>query len=234
MNQPTFNPDRVGMFTSSSIHNLMSNGRGKDSIGKPFYTYCKKKAYETIAKRPLDNHAIANATEWGNLCEIEAFTLLPIDYSFQADERYIRDKHKWSGSPDYTGEDLVGDIKCPFTLLSAFTLSSCKKGEDLKKMKPEYYWQLVSNSILCDKKYAELSVFVPKVSRFKSINARACNEDSIIRFKTINQLPFLPEESEFPEISTMRFEVPVEDKKALVARVILAGKEVSVILKKTL
>lgn len=289
MKNETFNSERVGMFTSSSICNLMAKGKKKrcvfikingervlavlDSsshayktygvghevyqssckpenkyspedyefdgvfeendkcyLGKPFYTYCNKKAYEKIANRPLDNVSIANATEWGKLCEIEAFALLPIDYAFQAENRYTHPLYRWSGCPDYTTDDTVGDIKCPFTLVSAFAMHMCKTQEDLKKQYPQYYWQLVSNSILCDKKYAELAIFAPKSSRFKSINARASNNDSIIRFKNMNELPFLPEDSNFPEITTMRFEVPKEDKEDLTSRVICGQEHVDLIL----
>lgn len=218
------NNERLGMFTSSKIHMLTINGRTKDSYGKPFYTYVEEKAMEVILNRKLENETEAYPTAWGKLVEQFAFHTLPIDQSFNI-KRYTHLNLPWSGVPDSISAKHVGDIKCPYTLKSAFLMAMLKTGEELKKQKPEYYWQLVSNAILCNRTKAELDIFVPKITRLNEIVEKAIETESLIRFKTAEGLPLLPANCDFPELTRIAFEIPEKDMLFLESRIIEASDE---------
>lgn len=214
--------ERTGNFTSSQIYRLMSKGRGKDTLGKPFFSYCYEKSFEDFLGRPVHKEASSPSLEWGRLCEAEAFQLLPLDCAFKAKKRYCHPALTWSGCPDYLKEDTVGDIKCPFTLKSAMDMCLINDIEEFKKKNPEYYWQLVSNAILCDKKFAELVVFVPSQDKYDRIMSMAQEANSPIKYKSIEELPFLPSNSMLSELTTISFEIPELDKEILTKHVEIA------------
>ena len=112
--------ERHHNFSSSAIHMLMSNGRAKDSIGKPYFTYVKQKIREIRLGKPLDKEQHAYATLWGHFAERYAFNKLGLEYHLQSKVRYLHDDLSWSGAPDLITKDKVGDIKCPWTL-NAYT-----------------------------------------------------------------------------------------------------------------
>ena len=161
--------NRNGRFTSSQIYRLMSNGRTKDSIGSPFYSYCKDVYFETLLGRRLDNETNAKSTSWGNLVELQAFDKLGIEYDLVSKNTIVHKSHNfsewWAGTPDLIkNEDTICDVKCPMTLNSFCTFYDCNTIEDAintHKDAEKYYWQLVSNSILTGCKYAELIIYVP-------------------------------------------------------------------------
>jgi len=189
-----------------------------EGFGKPFYTLTKEKAMEIILKRPLSSDSKAYPTEWGKLCEHFAFQRLPMNYTYNT-KRFTHLNLPWSGVPDTLAPEVVGDIKCPFTLKEAFELAAIRTAEELKDYSPDYYWQLVSNAILCNRDRAELTIFVPKVSRAKDILAEAVEIESLIRFKAIEELPFLPEDSDFPELTRIVFDIPEADVEFLQSRI---------------
>jgi hypothetical protein len=214
---------RVGNFTSSMIYQLMSNGRAKGSFGKPFDTYAKEKAMEELIGRDLTGEAIADPLDWGNLCEAFAYDQIEdLSYNLVSKDRYYHLDLPWSGMPDLLNDDTVGDIKCPWTLKSFIELSSA---EDLKEASPQYYWQLVSNAILCNKSKAKLFLFMPKKEQIKEVIKLAEDTDSRIKYKSINQLPYLPDESKISSLQVISFDIPDEDKEALTERVEAATKE---------
>lgn len=214
--------ERIGMFTSSKISDITTKGREKDSFGKPFYSLCEEKAMEVVLKRSLEFRA--PATDWGNLCEKFAFNLLPMDYEFNM-KRFTHLNLPWSGIPDALSPEYVADIKCPFTLKSAFGLAMLRTADQVKEYAPQYYWQLVSNALLCNRQKAELAIFVPKITRAKEIMAEAVATESLIRYKSIAELPFLPVDSDFPELTRIVFDIPDEDLEFLERRIIAAADE---------
>lgn len=216
--------ERLGLFTSSNIADLTTNGKAKDSYGKPFYTLCEEKAMEVILKRPIDNPTKQIQTDWGILLENIAFQSLPLDFEYNV-KRYTHLNLPWSGVPDYLGADLVGDIKCPFTLKSAFGIAMLQTAEQIKNHAPQYYWQLVSNALLAQRPKAELTIFVPKITRSSEILETAIATDNLVRFKSIAELPFLPVDSDFPELTRVNFEIPEADLRFLEQRILAAADE---------
>lgn len=236
---------RVGKFTSSSIGDLMSKGRGNwtlENTGKPFDTLVKKKYWEARLGRTIDKQVNSKPLNWGNLVESYAFEHLPMDLDLHSSKRFVHDEISvWSGAPDYTNEKIVGDIKCPYTLQGFIELYEIIENKDLeafKKEKSSYYWQLVSNSILTGLDIAEITVFIPKKSQLEEIREKAResieedqNKYAFVNWAEDNELPYLPDDCEIDNVSSFSFEVPEEDKIALYSRVLLAKNMVEEMLK---
>lgn len=229
---------RAGNFSSSEIYKLVKSGRSKDAeFSAAGLTYIQEKKYEQRLGRQLGNETNAKATSWGNLMELYVWELKIglNDYRFEHKTRY---KHQtisnWTGCPDMVSDDKVADIKCPFTLKAYCELVDCDTIEKLKDNKPEYYWQLVSNSILCGKDKAELLVFVPYKSELDDIRTFVDTGDVLFRngldqnkYSWLNwagdeDLPYLIDGGHYVNLHTFEFEIPQSDKDFLTERVKLA------------
>jgi hypothetical protein len=226
---------RAGTFSSSKIGNLMSKGRGNfsvENIGKPFITYVQEKAYEKKLGRALSKDNSARATAWGHLCEEQAFNKMDLIYSLVSKERFYHEDYSdfWSGMPDLLTEDIVGDIKCPYTLKSfCYLIESMKDVKVFKQTHSDYYWQLVSNAILTGRNEAMLIVYVPYLKDLEEIKdlARSRGEELDNRFSFINwaedeELPYLIEGNHYTDLNVMEFTIPEEDKELLTERVAMA------------
>lgn len=139
--------------------------------------------------------------------------------------------------------ETITDIKCPLTkktfcqlvggLYEIMPEGGVKKHEtpnmrkaveifrDKAKDGEKFYWQLVSNSCILNTKYAELIVFMPYFETLQEIITYNDNLDTSsykVMIAKPGQLPFLLKESGYEQINTIRFEVPLEDKKFLERR----------------
>jgi len=234
---------RVGRFTSSEIYNLTTNGRGNNPYGETFYSYIDEKYFEKRLGRRIDNECNAKPTSWGKLVEKIAFNELGLEYHLMSQitiEHQINEL--WSGTPDLLKRDeglTVADIKCPFTLKSYCTFYDCNTIEDVitnHKDGKKYYWQLVSNSILLETKYAELIIYMPYHKDLDKIRDMAYNHDgdqnkiAWINWAKDEDLPYLPNNCSYNSMKIIRFEVSENDKLFLTNRV----KDASEILKNKL
>lgn len=226
---------RVGKITSSSIHYLMKKGRGNlPSVQTT--TYLEEKLMEKRLGRSLDVEMSSRPTSWGTLIESRLYSLLDqFEYTYcSSDTLQHPEIEYWVGTPDFLTLDKVCDGKCPFTLKEFVRLADiCISGdvEKLKTVKPEYYWQLVSNSILTGKKTAELIAYAPYLSELQSIREMTENLDEEIQnkaawifFSQDNDLPWLPDDGYYKNINKLSFEVSEEDKQALTDAVVVAGQ----------
>src|SRR5687768_14058682 len=116
---------RVGNFTSSEIVALTKNGKAKDSLGVPAYTYIEECNYERKLGRSIDTESNARPLSWGKLVEGRLFELLGIEYKLVSQESIQHPAIPyWAGSPDAqkfesnNDSDTVVEIKCPITLKS--------------------------------------------------------------------------------------------------------------------
>jgi len=227
--------NRVGNFTSSEIWKLTTTGKIKGTFGVPYYSYISDKNHERRACRSLQSNAFSYPTSWGNIIEKYLFNELELEYTLCSSDVLIhKDIPFWKGTPDITTENLVGDIKCPFTLTSFCDLVDMMESgiEAFKKDYREYYWQLVSNSILTGRDEAELIIFCPLKSELQKIRDFVDGYDSFdpFQYKWIidsddRKLPYLIDGKGYERINKFRFVVPKEDKDLLTSRVILAGKD---------
>ena len=223
---------RNGLFTSSSIHLLTSKGTAKDSFGKPALTYIAEKRMEIRLGRSLNSDKSSRPTSWGNLVEQRVFDLLPMDYKYQSDERYKHETLPFSGAPDMITDTKVCDIKCPFTLKSfCEQVDTFKDWEDWKALKPEYYWQLVSNAILTEKNIGEIIIYCPYKSELLEIREMCANylgdQNKIawVNWASDDELPYLKDGGYYKNINIMSFEIPDEDKEFLINRIKLATEK---------
>jgi hypothetical protein len=229
---------RTGNFTSSEIVALTKAGKEKGSFGVPALTYISECNMERRLLRSISDEVSARPLCWGNLVEVKAFLELGMEYILSSQETLIHPAVDfWSGSPDGFKEDegkTVIDIKCPMTLKSFCTFADCKDIQEIRenhKDGEKYYWQLVSNSIIGNCKYAELIVYMPYKSELQDIRDIACAvpQDQAYKFFWIangndEELPHLLDGGYYKNIYTFRFEVPESDKDLLTQRVLQAGK----------
>ena len=133
------NPSRIGRFTSSEIHKLLSVGTRdmtaeekaahkmlfpksqkktiKDGFGDAALTYIEETNMARRLGRSLTNETNSRETSWGKCLEPIAFDKLGFDYELVSSETITHpDIPYWGGSPDLIKPGTVGDIKCPMTL----------------------------------------------------------------------------------------------------------------------
>lgn len=244
------NEKRIGNFTSSEIFALMSQGKIKGSFGRPALTYIEEKNFERRLGRSIDTESNARPLSWGKLVESRVFDLLGIEYKLVSQETIRHERiDYWSGSPDaekFDNGKTVVDIKCPITLKSFCrlveplysTTNGIFTGNELidqiraeHKDGEKYYWQLVSNAILTDSKFAELIVYCPYKSELDAIREmiQKGGGDMQSKYGWINwsddsQLPYLPDGGFYKNLNVIRFEVPPSDKVLLHDRVTEAGR----------
>jgi hypothetical protein len=222
---------RYGNFSSSEIWKLCTLDRSGKGMGKPALTYIQEKIWERKLGRSIKNHVHSIETAWGTLLEEFAFNHMDLDYSLVSDEKRLihPEIHSWTGIPDVKSLDLVGDIKCPFTLNSYCQMVEMDTREKLKEDKPEYYWQLVSNAILTERNKAGLFLFVPYQDELNEVREIAAKHDGDLPVSWIvnapdKKMPYLIPGMTYKNIHEFIFDVPEEDKEFLTLRVKEADK----------
>jgi len=225
------NPLRTAKFTSSEIWKLMTDGKKAGDIGKPAQTYIKAKQYEHRLQRRLSSNVFSYATSWGQFMEnyVNEHHLPPSLKMTSQDFICHPELTHFGGSPDIIAETTVYDIKNPFTLLSFCDMIEClKQGvEAFKSEMPEYYWQLVSNAILTDKKRIGLIVFVPYESELVEVWGMAENfepESDPFQFKWIydskkEKLPYLIDGGHYQNLNIFEFDLIESDATDLINRI---------------
>jgi hypothetical protein len=228
---------RVGNFTSSEIVALTKEGPAKGTLGKPALTYIEECNIERRLLRSISDEVNARSLVWGKLVEPKAFELLGLEYSLNSNET-ITHPHisYWVGSPDCFKEDegrTVVDIKSPMTLKSFCIFYDCREIQEVRakhKDGEKYYWQLVSNAVISNCKYAELIIYMPYKYELQDIRelASSAPDDEIYKYFWIingndEELPHLLENSYYKNLKIIRFKVPDEDKEFLTERVLMSG-----------
>lgn len=227
-----------------------------NTLGEAALTYIQECNWERRIEGSLDNESNAKPLAWGKLCELyvqsknEYVDLM--EWEQRPDEPIAHPEFDyWTGTPDMTNTDTVGDIKAPFTPKSFCTLVQPiidgmegveamkalrfgykdKKGFEHKKHPDgeKFFWQIVSNACITGKPYGELKIFCPFQSQLNEIRALAQQQDGAggrfygIAMSPDEELPHLPDGGFYKNWYSIRFPVPQSDKDALTARVKLAG-----------
>lgn len=216
---------RVGRITSSEIYKLMKKGRG-NSPSVVTETYLAEKRIEKRLGRSLNADISARPTLWGTMLEPRLYSMLnPFEYEYCSTDTIIHPEIDiWAGTPDFTTKDKVCDGKCPYTLKSFCEMADMIIGgdyRDLRLYKPEYYWQLISNSVLTNKKQAELIIYCPYKSELPAIKEMLENMDEDqtkyqwVYFTEDDGLPYLPDGGYYKNLYSLTFDVPTEDVEAL-------------------
>ncbi len=240
------NSDRIGTITSSEIVNIMG-------APKPLQTYISECNMERRLGRAIESESNARALTWGKVLEKRCFDLLGYEYQLISKETIKHPKiDYWSGSPDGVKKDTVIDIKCPMTLKSFCTLidpiydglvgldamNAIRNGytdstgikHDKHKDGEKFYWQLVSNAILTDSKFAELIIYCPYLSELQDVRTM-CNDlppqELYKAYWIVNsndeELPYLLDGNFYQNLNCINFEVPQSDKDLLISKVVECG-----------
>lgn len=251
------NLTRYGTFSSSQIYKLMSKGRGNwsiDNVGASFNTYLKEKYREIKLQKPINPPIHTRPIVWGKVMEGYVFEN-HLSLNYKEMNEFGRLSHpelkQWTGIPDTMRKDVVCDIKCPTSLTQFCDLiDSFESAEALKKEKPEYYWQLVSNAILTDVDKAELIVYMPFESELKNVLEYVADTELQVSGLTSFQwewifheiqnyqydniipsnVPYLNDKGSYSNLTKFEFDIPAEDKKTLTERVKLATEQLNQIL----
>lgn len=227
---------RVGNFTSSEIFKLLTKGKATGSMGAPALTLIEECNVERRLLRSISADVDAKATTWGMICEKYLFEKMGTEYTLYSDQTIQHPTIPyWVGSPEGNKFDegkTVYDIKCPWTLKSFCEFIDSGNIEAIRlnhKAGEQYYWQLISNAILTESKYAELKIFVPYLKELEGIREVVQNWDgdqnafAWINWAHNDKLPWIHEGGHYKNLNTFRFEVPQADKDKLTEAVKRAG-----------
>lgn len=166
--------DRLGKFSASSIYKLI----GKTRWTQTALSYMMERAYErdldptmvsdddSFAEFLDERNPTSKAMRWGHLMEpgakmnYEMVTGLKVTDCESIDHPTIENM---SASPDgMVGEDGLIEVKCPFGMEMFMRYAMLvHNGEDLKKVKPEYYWQIQAQLSVTGRKWCDFVVFDP-------------------------------------------------------------------------
>jgi len=211
---------RNGNFTSSEIYRLM----GSDKV---MATYIKEKQRERRLKTSINIQATSYPLSWGRVMQNYVFeNHLGIEYKLGVDKPKMHKSSMWVGSEDVVSLDCVGEMKCPFTRTSFCDLVEtieCQSIDILRIDYPDYYWQIVSNAEILNKKFGELIVWMPYANEFPDILEFISNIEDYELQKDIqwvihaamDRLPHLPDDSDYKNIYRYKFEIPEADKLLL-------------------
>jgi hypothetical protein len=203
-----WNEQRIGRFTASEIHKLLTSGKAKDSIfGDTAKTYIHEVAAEILTG--VAEEATSKAMEWGKLHEpqaIEAYRKLTganVTYYGTESPVFIEHNEFSGGSPDGVTDTHLLEVKCPFSshhhvenlLLTAETFPFKRK---------EYYAQIQFNMFLTKKDRAHFISFDPRM---------ASEEQQLF----ILEIPY---SAEFVETITSRIDLAVEELKSILKIII--------------
>lgn len=231
---------RIGLFTSSQIYRLMTLAKDKKSFGAPALSYIKEKKKELRLKAPISLEATSHSLSWGKA--MEGFvheTKLGVEYELLSDKTDVHESGLFGGTKDVITSKLVGDIKCPLTRASFCDLVEIIESDDLdvfKSESPEYYYQLVCNSILTKKEFAELIVYMPYekdipafLEYIELIDDFQLQKDiQWVVHSELSRIPHLPNDSEYKDLYKFQFAVPKEDQEEVFEKVKIAHTYLSI------
>lgn len=157
---------RLGMFTASSIWQLMQSGKGKNQLfGKQAMTYINEKIAEIITGE-CKQQAKSASLDWGNEHEKDAYLWLntthPHEYLGRENFKFFELNQYAGGSPDGISEDCIFEYKCPYNSSNhvAWLINGSK--EWLEKEHYEYYVQLQFNMLCTGKENGLIASYDPR------------------------------------------------------------------------
>lgn len=161
---------RKGKFTASEIHRLMTALSKPNELPVGAITYVIEKVAETLTDG-LPESFSSEAMQWGKDHEIEAINLFSKKtklkvHSIGENQKLIAYGKHAGCTPDGLGLGYGVETKCPKSATHVL-YRGVNNGEDLKKIKSDYYWQ-IQFSMLCRKvsKWYFIS-FDPRFSKEK-------------------------------------------------------------------
>ena len=168
---------RLGKFTGSQVGRLMKSGRGKDEyFGKDAISYIT----EVVAERMLNPSVVmmdelfeeyllqttasSKTLAWGNDQEMNAKALYAKLRKVKITSCGAVELSKWfASSPDGLVLENNGcvEVKCPTPKVHVEYMVNVHNAEDLKKVKPEYYWQCVAHMAVTGAEWCDWMSYCP-------------------------------------------------------------------------
>ena len=170
---------RLGQFNASRISELMVSGKKKDDVfGKTALSYIN----EVASERALDPDMVMDDEQiwiyldlvgvdnrymrWGSMHEHEARETYEKRHGVEV-VQVGSIQHPtilyYACSPDglVVATNSGIEIKCPLPKTYWEWKNSVTDAESLKKVKPEYYWQVMSQIDICDLDYVDFVAWCP-------------------------------------------------------------------------
>lgn len=236
---------RIGRFTSSNIHKLMTKDRSGKGFGAPAKTYIEEKRAERFLGRSVELGTSSQEMTWGKVMEYWAFeNVMGLEYSLCSKDTIVHPKYRfWTGTPDYTKENTAGEMKCfypkRYYTLSKALLELNDSKISLEEFKGEFgeiYWQVVSNASILGFDNCEIMAFTPTEEQLLQIREEI-EETNLLelagvelwqgRFiveSPLHNLPYIPSHSKWPNMVKFTFQPTKEDLDSLEGNVIKAEK----------
>lgn len=174
---------RLGKPSGSENHKLM----GIKGFGKTGETYITEKATERLTGVPVNNDFSSAATQWGIDHEPEAIKYFEAATGLKINSSDTIDNDKTVGTPDglIDGQKVGFEIKCPYNSGNHTKNLLMCNADDLLKLRPEYYWQVVTYMWLTGYKEWKFCSYDPrfKGSKRMLILNITLNEDHLKRLQ---------------------------------------------------
>lgn len=157
---------RLGKFTASTVHNLMSEPRSKADrdAGKLSQTaekYVIQKAMEIVTGESQED-AYGRAIDWGNEWEEHALGELKKQLEFESGgevRMVMKPPFKlWNEFAGCSADAIIYDsemdplliveTKCPYNSVTHFMHSRISDGESLRDINEDYFWQVQMNMLV--------------------------------------------------------------------------------------
>lgn len=164
---------RLGKFTASEFHRLMASSKN-DELPKGAQTYATEKAVELLTAFQNEEPYISLEMQWGIDHELEAIRLFTektgktVEFT-GINQQFVQLGDDIGCTPDGLIGKTVGiEVKCPksTTHLQYLRINT---GDELKKLKPEYYWQIQGSMFITKRRVWYFVSFDP---RYKNENLR--------------------------------------------------------------
>jgi hypothetical protein len=228
---------RAGNFTSSQIYRLCGSAADKK-------TYIEEKRMEAKLGRQLEQDKSSASASWGTYLQHRVTNvLLDTGCKPTKDERRTHPLiSNWTGAEDYLRSDLIGEVKCYELKKFCKAHDASTAGfEQLKKVRPEIAWQLVSNAILNKMDKAELCLYVPYQSELNTIRdedewqrilpAELFEDKDFqywlggLKWKKDDELPYLLKDRHYKNLTLFQFDITETDRNLLTNKIIEATAE---------
>lgn len=184
---------RAGRFTSSENHRLMKSGQRKMTkdeldarpktgpgsksmwtedpsvLADDTETYIREKVAETLTGQAKDS-VYSHATAWGDEWEPNAAEFFQEKTGLELEIiGFVAWGDHAGGSVDrgIKGKDEHVEIKCPFNSKNQIDYLMLTDQYDLKRMYPEYYWQIANNCLFTKKTTGHFVAFDPRMKEDK-------------------------------------------------------------------
>ena len=225
-----------------------------DGFGESALTYIEEKRAERSLGRSIDTGATSNEMIWGHVMEAYAFEYcMGMEYKSASKKALLHPKYNfWAGSPDFEKPKTGGEMKC-FYPKKFYTLSKelIKLNDGLitlddfknntKSKLNEIFYQVLSNTVILGHSRCEIMAFTPTEEQLihvidlledtdfaEKIGLNPWNVRFIVeRREKLYELPYIPKHSNWPNMVSHEFDLPIDDVIALTKAVIAAEKELN-------